>query len=123
MADGLILKPSRPLAVPDYMIWDKNATMGDDHSNDTAEFETFSEVSGTRFGIILAYNPGNETISSNWKPRHLRNYQFTKNNDHVVDYMTTMASIYETGTEIDHVKWHHNQPLSKPPTHYGNHTQ
>ena len=62
MADGLILKPSRPLAVPDYMLWNVTGVMGDNHSNDTAEFETYSEVSGIRFGIILAYNPGNDTI-------------------------------------------------------------
>lgn len=36
--------------------------------------------------------------------------------------MTTIASVYETGTEIDHVKWHHNRPLTQPPHHYGNHT-
>ena len=36
--------------------------------------------------------------------------------------MTTIASVYETGTEIDHVKWHHNHALAQPPKHYGNHT-
>ena len=43
-------------------LWDKDGTIGDNHLNDTVEFQTYSEVSGTRFGIILAYNPGNETI-------------------------------------------------------------
>ena len=72
MADGLILKPSRPLAVPDYMLWDKNGTMDakDTISNETSEFETYSEVSGTRFGIILAYNSGNETIRSGSKRQY-----------------------------------------------------
>ena len=36
--------------------------------------------------------------------------------------MATFASVYETGTEIDHVKWHHNRPLTQPPNNYGNHT-
>ena len=36
--------------------------------------------------------------------------------------MATIATVYETGTEIDHVKWHHNRPLTQPPNNYGNHT-
>ena len=36
--------------------------------------------------------------------------------------MATIATVYETGTEIDHVKWHHNCPLTQPPSNYGNHT-
>lgn len=63
--------------------------------------------------------------SSKWKPKHLGNYQFSKNNNddiHATDYMATIATVYETGTEIDHVKWHHNRPLTQPPSNYGNHT-
>lgn len=36
--------------------------------------------------------------------------------------MATIATVYETGTEIDHVKWHHNRPLGQPTNNYGNHT-
>ena len=55
MPDGRILKPSRPLAIPDFLIWELDTAL---YLNGTTEFETWSEVSGYRFGIILGYNPG-----------------------------------------------------------------
>ena len=55
MPDGRILKPSRPLAIPDFLIWELDTAL---YLNGTTEFETWSEISGYRFGIILGYNPG-----------------------------------------------------------------
>ena len=60
-ADGLILKPSRPIAMPDFRIFDIATYNGsyngysqkEEKFNDFREFETWSVVSGIRFGIIM----------------------------------------------------------------------
>ena len=59
--DGLILKPSRPLATPDYLLWQ--------NSSSNVELETFSEIDGWRFGIILLSNVGRVNLD-------IKNYQF-----------------------------------------------
>ena len=69
--DGLILKPSRPLVVPDFLIWDLEL-----HSNGTIEYETWSEVARHKFGIILVYNQG--SANKQTREYHLQNYQFQK---------------------------------------------
>ena len=33
MKDGRILKPSRPLGTPDYLIWEKNVITKDEYHN------------------------------------------------------------------------------------------
>ena len=57
-ADGLILKPSRPLVVPDYLVWELDTVGG------TTEYETWSEVAGNRFGIIYTIQMASKSNTS-----------------------------------------------------------
>ena len=61
--EGLILKPSRPLAVPDFLI----ATQTKD--SDIVQLETLSEISGWNFGILLLNGKGPLDLA-------MKNYQF-----------------------------------------------
>lgn len=70
MSNGKILKPSRPLVVPDFLIWDVEP-----HPvNGTSEYETWSEVAGQKFGIILCYT----TDLGKQRTLRIENYHFQK---------------------------------------------
>ena len=104
MPDGLILKPSRPLGVPDFLLWELDTKL---YMNGTSEFESWSEVAGIRFGILLGFNPG----SPDKTPRfyHLHNYDFQKN--HKADYHTTVVTRHKGEEKMKNVKWTYETPL------------
>ena len=90
--DGLVLKPSRPLVVPDFLIWELDTRL---YLNGTTEYETWSEVAGQKFGIIMGYNPGQPENKE--RVHHLGNYQFQR--DTTCDYMATIVK-YDEGKPI-----------------------
>ena len=103
------MKPSRPLVVPDFLVWELDTRL---YLNGTTEYETWSEVAGQRFGIIMAYNPGVPDNSS--RVHHLGNYQFQR--DRTCDFMATMVTYDESkpiGKELISTsrRWSHKQPL------------
>jgi len=63
-------------------------------------------VSGIRFGIILAYNPGKP--SHVVKDLHLHNYHFQR--EQKSEYMTTMVTSIGKKSEITHSKWNYQKP-------------
>lgn len=71
--DGKILKPSRPIACPDYLLWQLNPWQV---NNGTSEFETYSELNGYRWGILLVYR--NESENAVLRSHNLKNYQFAR---------------------------------------------
>ena len=83
MPNGKILKPSRPLVVPDFLVWELNAN---GHSDGISEYETWSQIGNHKFGIILSYNPK----KLKQPKRNLRNYQFQK--DSKLDFMAASFS-------------------------------
>ena len=65
-ADGLVLKPSVPVAMPDYATWDIKLAPSslDKHGrhwrdiNTTNIYETYTEIAGIQWGIMVEFNPG-----------------------------------------------------------------
>ena len=105
--DGLLLKPSRPLVTPDFLIWE----MSPREASGTTEYETWSEVAGQRFGIIMCYNPGKP--EQNLRLHYLENYQFQL--DENADYIATLVS-YKNNQPVRNRtimsrKWTKKQPL------------
>ena len=107
--DGLILKPSRPLVIPDFLIWELDTRL---YLNGTTEYETWSEVAGQRFGIIMGYNPGKPDKVS--RQHILSNYQFQRNT--TCDYIATLVTYPENKPLekrlVSSQKWKRNEPLS-----------
>ena len=71
MPNGKILKPSRPLTVPNHLmhVYDANQEL-----DGVTEYETWSEIGTYKFGIIL--------INSNCTSKqslHIKNYNFYSN--------------------------------------------
>jgi len=102
--DGLILKPSRPLGVPDFLLWELDTKL---YMNGTSEFESWSEISGIRFGILIGFNPGSPDKSSRFY--HLHNYDFQKY--HKSDYHTTIVTHQAHSETVTTAKWTYNKPL------------
>ena len=73
----------------------------------TSEFESWSEISGIKFGIILAYNPGHP--NSIIKDLHLHNYHFQRKQK--MEYMTTMVTSNGKSNTVTHSKWNYDKPL------------
>ena len=96
--DGLILKPSRPLVVPDYMVWEVAQV-----KSKKIEYETWSEVAGHRFGIILLYDPSGLTEATHY----LENYQFNRQE---TDYTAKVAGFNRYKLETRQ-RWSQNSPL------------
>ena len=71
--------------MPDYLIWDLslNKTIEnwdqEDPYNPVAQFETWSEISDYRFGIILIYYPGNDTVIPPYTDLDIINFKFYQN--------------------------------------------
>ena len=105
--DGLILKPSRPLVAPDYLIWD----MSPRQASGTTEYETWSEVAGHRFGIILCYNPGEP--EQEIRSHHLENYQFQLDDstDFIATFVTYKNNHLVRNQTLKPRKWTRKQPL------------
>ena len=77
------------------------------YTNNTIEYETWSEITGQRFGIVLNWVP-----SENF-PRqyHLCNYQFQRNS--TMEYTSTMV-VFRDGLSEDNLNsqiWSHQKPL------------
>ena len=77
------------------------------YTNSTIEYETWSEITGQRFGIVLNWVP-----SENF-PRqyHLCNYQFQRNS--TMQYTSTMV-VFRDGLSEDNLNtqiWSHQKPL------------
>ena len=104
MPDGLILKPSRPLGVPDFLVWELDTKI---YMNGTSEFESWSEVSGIRFGILLGFNPGSPDETS--RVYHLHNYGFQKYQK--CDYHTTVVKRNSREEIVKNVRWTNDKPL------------
>lgn len=68
MPNGKILKPSRPLTVPNYMmhVYDEKQEI-----NGVTEYETWSLIGSQKFGIILinSESPSNQSLQ-------IKNYNF-----------------------------------------------
>ena len=83
--DGLVLKPSRPLATPNYRIWPKNAPID--------EFETLTRVSNWTFGIILAHC---DDEKASMLDLNIRNYHFhNESQDYIVGLYNDKDTRYQ----------------------------
>ena len=75
MPNGMILKPARPLAIPDYLIFSLDTKK---ILNGTTEYESWTIVSGTTFGMILAYAEFPNPNATFYGEYHLKHYHFQK---------------------------------------------
>ena len=87
--DGLVLKPSRPLATPDYLI---SSQSKDDN---VLQFETFSEISGWRFGIILVYSILPRNVPQPLQVFDIKNYKFYQGENYVTGVYKNDANSFE----------------------------
>ncbi|CAG5110825.1 Oidioi.mRNA.OKI2018_I69.chr2.g5182.t1.cds [Oikopleura dioica] len=105
--DGKILKPSRPIACPDHLLWELNPW---EVNNGTSEFETYSELNGHRWGIILLYK--NVTEKTVHRSHNLRNFHFTRSGKGDKFLLTENFEKSE-GRKIDHEFEHFLAPSEK----------
>ena len=102
MPNGRILKPSRPLVVPDFLVWDVEPHPG----NGTSEYETWSEVAGRKFGIILCYT----TKIGSQRTHRIENYHFQK--DRSTEVMAAVKKYDDNDVESTTVQaWTSRNPL------------
>lgn len=105
MIDGRILRPSRPLGVPNILIYDLNPRLD---LNKTNIFETWSEIATFRFGIILEYNP-----ELNATHRSLYHFDFQNGQDSE-EYQTLLTMISHYAEVSALTKWTSEKPLEIP---------
>ena len=102
MANGKVLKPSRPLVVPDFLVWDVEPHP----TNGTSEYETWSEVAGQKFGIILCYT----TDLGEQRSHRIENYHFQK--DHNAEVMAAVQKHNDNDVDSLTVQpWSPQKPL------------
>ena len=84
-ADGLVLKPSAPISMPDYATWDiKLNPIKDKHGrnwrdiNTTSIFETYTSVSGIKWGIMVEFNPGADSMRNEPISHYMNHYKFSR---------------------------------------------
>lgn len=109
MPNGRILKPGRPLTVPNNLMHIYDVNQEDPNNKGITEFETWSEVSSYRFGIILIKSNYTSNVRNNNLLFHIGNYNFYTNRS---DWNTAIIA-HENGTSelVLHQPWSHNKPL------------